>query len=523
MPFAFKNDYLCADIIPHHARYSGERTAIICGDESLTWSELEKRTSKVANALIEFGIRKGDKVCMYSSNSLAAYELTWGIIRAGGVVVALNTMVTGDVLATLVNRSDGKLIFCDEDSVKEVEAVSGQFDHLDHKAIFSPAGDRDTGSIESFVDAAADTTVQVQIDPEDSICIVYSSGSTGVPKGIELSHRARMHYIFGQGHWGRYDSNSVVLIATPLYTSGTWFTMAPCMFWGGTCVLMPKFSADEFLALAEAHAVSHTFLVPTQTVQLLNTPQLLQEKILSCWRTLLSGGQALMPQTFDDLAQMLPQLEVWDCYGMSEGFVTIVGPVDYQRGKRGSVGKPLMLDDIRIIDDAGEELPSGQIGEICAYSIGLMKGYYKDPEITEESIWYGPGGRSYIRSGDLGRLDEDGYLHLCGRAKDMLKSGGINVFPPDIEAIFTAHPAVAEAAVIGIPHEKWMETPLAFIILRPGAEEISEAALLTWANERLAKYQRVSEIRIVADFPRVTYGKVDKKKLRAPFWPENGQ
>lgn len=518
MPFSFKYDYLCADIIPHHARYSGGRTAVISGEVSLTWVELERRTRKIANALIAAGIAKGDKVCMYSKSTLAAYELTWGIIRAGAVVVGLNTMVTGETLATLVNRSDGKLLFADSGSAAAVAEVADSFAVIPKGAIFAPGGACGFGSLESFLDSGSEDDLDVEIDPEDSICIIYSSGSTGVPKGIELSHRARQHYLFGQGHWGRYNRESVALVATPLYTSGTWFTMAPCMYWGGTCVLMDSFDACEFIRLAERHRVTHVFLVPTQTVQILNDSSL-GEHDLTSLRLLLSGGQALMPQTFVDVGERLPGAELWDCYGMSEGFVSIVGPLDYALGKRGSVGKPMFMDDIRIIDGDDNELPAGQIGEICAYSVGQMKGYYKDPAATEEAIWYGPRGRSYIRSGDLGRFDEDGYLFLCGRAKDMIKSGGINVFPPDIEAAFTTHPAVSEAAVIGIPHEKWMETPLAYVILRPDAGEVSPDEIKAWANEKLAKYQRVSEVRIVADFPRVTYGKVDKKKLRAPFWP----
>ncbi len=520
MPFSFKHDYLCADIIPHHARYSSNRAAVISGDVALTWAELELRTRKIANALIALGIAKGDKVCMYSKSTLAAFELTWGIIRAGGVVVGLNTMVTGETLATLVNRSDGKMFFADSDSAAAVAEVSETFAAIVKDRIYAPGGAGGFASLEEFLASGSEDALDVEIDPEDSIYIIYSSGSTGVPKGIELSHRARQHYLFGQGHWGRYDTQSVTLVATPLYTSGTWFTMAPCMYWGGTCVLMDRFDAGEFIRLADKHKATHVFLVPTQTVQILNDPSL-SDNDLSSLRLLLSGGQALMPQTFEEVGQKLPDAELWDCYGMSEGFVSIVGPVDYACGKRGSVGKPMFMDDIRIIDAEDNELPPGQIGEICAYSVGLMKGYYKDPEATEEAIWYGPRGRSYIRSGDLGRYDEDGYLFLCGRAKDMIKSGGINVFPPDIESVFTKHPAVSEAAVIGIPHEKWMETPIAFVILRPGVDPVSADDLMAWVNERLAKYQRVTGIEIVDDFPRVTYGKVDKKKLRAPYWPAN--
>ncbi len=520
MPFSFKHDYLCPDIIPHHARYSAKRIAVISGDRELTWAELERRTSKVANALIAAGIRKGDKVCMYSKTTLAAFELTWGIIRAGGVVVGLNTMVTGETLATLINRSDGKMIFADNESAAAIDEIADTLDNISRDAIFAPAGACGFQPIEPFIESGDETPAEVEIEPEDSICIIYSSGSTGVPKGIELTHRARQHYLFGQGHWGRYDTRSIALVATPLYTSGTWFTMAPCMYWGGTCILMDKFNATEAIGLIDKHRCTHVFLVPTQTVQILNDATLADHDLTSL-RLLLSGGQALMPQTFDEVGEKLPNAELWDCYGMSEGFVSIVGPQDYARGKRGSVGKPMFLDDIRIIDGEGNELPPGEIGEICAYSVGLMKGYYKDPAASEEAIWYGPRGRSYIRSGDLGRYDEDGYLFLCGRAKDMIKSGGINVFPPDIESVFTKHPAVSETAVIGVPHEKWMETPIAFVILRPDAGDVAPDQLMEWANSQLAKYQRVTAVEIVSDFPRVTYGKVDKKKLRAPYWPSN--
>jgi acyl-CoA synthetase (AMP-forming)/AMP-acid ligase II len=203
---------------------------------------------------------------------------------------------------------------------------------------------------------------------------------------------------------------------------------------------------------------------------------------------------------------------------MSEGFGTVIGPNDYALGKRGSVGKPLILDDIRIIDSADREVPAGEIGEICGCSLGLMKGYYNNQEATRAALWTGPNGRSYIRSGDLGRFDEDGYLYVCGRIKDMIKSGGINVYPTDIEKEFAQHPAVQEVAVIGVPHLKWMETPIAFVIRRHGHEEVTSDQIMSWGNERLSKYQRVSAVIIADDFPRVTYGKVDKKKLGAPFW-----
>ncbi len=513
MPLKFAHDYLYPHVIPHHARFSANRVAVICGAESLTWAELEQHTSQVANALIAAGIRRGDKVCLFMNNSLLTFELFWGIIRSGAVVVALNTLVSGDTLARFIDNSGGKLLFVDEDALPIVEPVLGSLRDLRREQVIVAGASDGWCSAEEMIARADKAPVWVDVEPSDSINIVYTSGSTGAPKGIEHSHLARHSYTFGMGHWFGFSRESVTLLATPLYANGTWATMGPCMYRGGTCVIMEKFSAAGFAELVERHRCTHAFLVPTQTIQILSLPSLAQHD-LSSFRVLYSAGQALMPKTFDEIGEKLRQAEIWEVYGMSEGFCTVIGPPDYARGKRGSVGKPMILDDIRIVDDRGRELPVGEIGEICGYSVGLMKGYYNDPAATEKAIWYGPDGRSYFRSGDLGRFDADGYLYICGRSKDIIKSGGINVFPTDIEAVFASHPAVSEVAVVGAPHEKWIETPVAFVIPRLGAST-SAAELMEWANGRLGKFQRVSAVNVVPHLPRVTYGKVNKPALRA--------
>jgi acyl-CoA synthetase (AMP-forming)/AMP-acid ligase II len=516
MTLKFEHDYLYPDVIPHFARFSPQRNAVICGDQVLSWAALEQRTNKSANALIAAGIVKGDKVCVLMKSSMTMFELFWGVIRCGGVVVALNTMMSGESLLGMIENSDGKLLFTDDANLPAVDNIVSRFTTIKRNHIFVSGAGGGWQSAEAFIDGGAAKAVHVDIAPNDSINIVYTSGSTGTPKGVEHSHLARHSYTFGMGYWFAFDRSSIALLATPLYANGTWATMGPCMYRGGCCVLMPKFSGDEFLELVEKHRCTHTFLVPTQLVAILGNPNFDRYDVSSL-RVIDSAGQALMSATFDEVAKRMPKAELWEVYGMSEGFGTIIGPKDYARGKRGSVGQPMILDDIRIIDDNGNELPGGEIGEICGYSLGLMKGYYRDPEATEKMIWIGPHGRTYLKSGDLGRIDADGYLYICGRSKDMIKSGGINVYPADIESVFTKHPAVREATAVGIPHDKWMETPILFVILHHGTVMDAEA-LKDWGNERLGKFQRVSEVRIVEDFPRVTYGKVDKKKLRAPFW-----
>lgn len=513
----FKNDWLLHSVIPHYARLTPDRIAVISKGSRLTWAELNEKTNQVGNALIARGMKKGDKVALFLSSDLPAYVLMWGIIRAGGVVVALNTMMTGDTLGVMIENSEATFLFAEGSQSATLPDVVDRMERSGSIQVFRLDDGAEPGAFDNFVASGSKSQLDVVLGPDDSINIVYTSGSTGVPKGVEHSHIARHNYTFGIGHWLNFDRDSVALLATPLYTNGTWITMAPCMFRGGTCVLMPKFDAGEFLRLIEEHKCTHSFLVPTQIARIVN-----DASIATCdtssFRILVSAGQALMASLFDEITEKMPATSLWECYGMSEGFGTLIGPQDYKKGKRGSVGMPFCLDDIRIVGDDDKEINRGEIGEVCGYSVGLMNGYYRDPENTEKSIWYSPEGRSYIRSGDLGRFDDDGYLYLCGRKKDMIKSGGINIWPADIEQIFSQHPAVHEVAVIGVPHHEWIETPMAFVVLRKD-HSITERELQDWGNGRLSKYQRVSALRIVDDLPRVTYDKVDKKTLRTEFWP----
>ncbi len=312
------------------------------------------------------------------------------------------------------------------------------------------------------------------------------------------------------------DRFTKTICTTPLYTNGTWITMLPTVYWGGTVVLLPKFSGKGFLETVQRERCTHTFMVPTQFIVILETGEV-GNYDTSSMRSMLTGGQPMQSKTFDQVAEKFPSAGLYETYGMTEGFLTIAKPGDWKLGKRGSVGIPFFGTDLRIIDDAGKEVADGELGEICGYGPALMKGYFKDRARTEEIIWHGPKGRTYIRSGDIGRFDEDGYLYIAGRIKDMIKSGGINVFASDIEEVFMRHPDVAEAAAIGIPHDKWGETPMLFVIPTRGSNTTPEA-LMARGNERLGKFQRVSGVEFREDFPRATHDKVMKRALRDPYW-----
>jgi long-chain acyl-CoA synthetase len=505
------------DVIAQNARYFAKKDAIVCGDDRLNWADFHSRSNMVANALMRGGLQKGDRVCLLMTSSVRMFELLWGTIKAGGVIVPLNVMMANEALPVMINNAEPRFIFADAGTVGQIDSIRDKLRSVPTENFYA-VGNRlgKWKSAEDFVDGADKSTPRMKLLPSDSMNIIYSSGTTGTPKGIEHSHFARLAYPCGYAPGLRIDRFTRTICTTPLYANGTWITMLPTMYWGGTVVLVPKFSGRAFLETVQKERCTHTFMVPTQYIMILETGEV-DRYDTSSLRVLLSAGQALPSKTFDEIVTAFPSAELYEGYGMTEGFLTLAIPGDWAIGKRGSVGIGFHGCDVRIIDGDSKEVPTGEMGEIVGYSPALMKGYFKDRARTEEIIWRGPEGQSFIRSGDMGRFDEDGYLYVTGRIKDMIKSGGINVFASDIEEIFTRHPEVAEAAAIGIPDGKWGETPLLFVIRRRGST-ITAQELMKWGNERLGKYQRVSGIEFRDDFPRATHDKVLKRALRDPYW-----
>jgi acyl-CoA synthetase (AMP-forming)/AMP-acid ligase II len=519
MVLHYDADWLCSDVIAHNARLCTREVAVACGDDQLTWGELEARTNKVANSLLGLGLVKGDKVCLFMPNSLPMFEMFWGAVKAGCVIVLLNTLLDGDALGRLANASDATVIFADDTTRAQIDAVRGALTHVppDRFYCFGDAAAPEWQRGGDLVDPASEAPPGVKLEADDAMSIIYSSGTTGVPKGIEHTHFGRLNYPLGFGMGLRICRYSVAVCATPVFASGTWITMFPTMYRGGTVVLLPKFTAEMFLAAVARHRGTHAFLVPTQYIALLEHG--VDRYDTSSLQVLITAGQPLSPTTSDAVLKGFPTAGLYEVYGMTEGFATLAIPEDAERGKRGTVGKAAFLEDIRIIDAEGHELPAGETGEIVAHGPGMMKGYYGRPDLTREATWTSPTGRTYLRSGDMGHVDQDGFLYVSGRSKDMIKSGGMNVFAVDIERVFMEHPGVSEVAVIGVPHDKWGETPLAVVITRSGAADSAEE-LREWVNERLARYQRVSQVVIRPELPRTTYGKVQKQRLREELCPE---
>ncbi|WP_164155407.1 class I adenylate-forming enzyme family protein [Sandarakinorhabdus rubra] len=499
-----------ASIWSTHARFAPDRIAAICGNDQLSWRDFDRGTSRVANALLGLGAGHDVPVALAMHNSLEMLQVMFGIVRAGACMVPLSGMLAPAQLAGLLADSGARMIFVSPSCRALVEAADLPADIQRIALGFVAEGWLDG---DALLAASPDTDPGVRVGPQDRFNIIYSSGTTGLPKGIVQNHGARTHFAWSNALELGMTHDTVALATTPLYSNGTMFMVLPPLLMGGTTVIMEQFSPAAALALIERHAVTHVFMVPTQCIVTLDDPACGQHD-LSSLKALLSAGSPLRADTREAvIARITPNL--YELYGFSEGFATMRKPQD-RPARPGSVGRPVIGFDMRIVGSDDAECAPGEIGEIVGNGTGAMTGYHNRPDLDAEITWRDPRGRPFMRSGDLGFVDEEGFLHIVDRKKDMILSGGFNIYPADLEAVIGEHPAVQDVTVIGVPHPKWGETPVALVIPR-GQPDPDE--LLAWANARLARTQRLSALELRTEFPRNALGKVLKRELRAALDP----
>jgi acyl-CoA synthetase (AMP-forming)/AMP-acid ligase II len=347
---------------------------------------------------------------------------------------------------------------------------------------------------------------EVRIGQDDFFNIMYTSGTTGLPKGIMHTHFVRSVYCTLFASAWRMTPESVVLHTGAIVFNGAFVTLMPCFYLGARYVLQRQFNAFEAIEIIARERVTHIMLVPAQIIAILNSPNFSPDKLTSL-QMILSLGAPLYREHKDVLNRLLPG-RFYELYGLTEGFWTILDRTQSER-KCGSVGAPPMFYEMRIVRDDGTDAPPGEVGEIVGRGPSLMTGYFNRPDLTAQAIRDG-----WLFTGDMGYVDDEGYLFLVDRKKDMIDSGGVKVYPKDIEEVLTRHPAVREVAVFGVPHEKWGETPVAAVILRE-RNAVSAQELRDWINARVdARYQRVHAVEIMDDFPRNAAGKTLKREMR---------
>lgn len=493
--------------VREHAETRPAHIALIDATATVDYRELDKRVDRAVAALQRDGMQPRDVVALCAANSIDYVVVMLAALRAGGTFAPLAPSSTAAALGLMLDNCGARFLFVDAIGRGAVEAASERLGLIG----ISINDDDAYPPFEDWLASENAAPTPVAPDPDTIFNIIYSSGTTGAPKGIVHSNALRWPQIAGTTV-SLYDADCVTLVSTPLYSNTTLVSFMPALAAGGTLVLMPKFDAGQFLALAEKHRATHAMLVPVQYRRLLDHPDFDRTDLSSFQMKCCTSS----PFGADVKAEVL---ERWpggllEFYGMTEGGGSCMLAAHEHPDKLHTVGQPMPGHELRIIDEQGVEIDRRRTGEIVGHSGFIMRGYHGDAERTRATEWYEPEtGARFIRTGDIGYFDEDGFLTIVGRAKETIISGGFNIFPSDIEAVLREHESIADVAVFGVASERWGETPVAFVTLVPGADTSAET-IQAWANERLGKFQRLTDTRVVESIPRNAIGKVSRNDLR---------
>ncbi len=504
------------DLIAQHGRNQAGKPALLEGERRLNWAEFDAATNRVANGLLRAGLVPGARLAVLMSNSIEMTLVLFGAGKAGVSVVPINTSVTDAAVAGMIDDSGAAGVVASGehcariDALVAVRAIAAPLVRLG----VEPPPDRGWTEVADWLSRQSPAPCEAVVTPDTECNIIYSSGTTGLPKGIVHTHGCRMHWAEDLAIALRYHSGAVAVCSLGLYSNISWTTMLCTTLVGGTLVVMPSFSAASLVATIARHRVTHGGFVPVQFQRLLELPDLPASGLASLQSIMCCGSP--LPGPLKRAARDALHCNLIELYGLTEGIITTLAPEDFDR-KLESVGKPIPGQQLKLVGGDDREAAPGELGEIVGFGRLVMEGYHNRPDATAESTWVDPQGRRWLRTGDIGRLDDDGFLYVVDRKKDMILSGSQNIYPADIEAVMRGHPAVREVAVIGIPSERWGETPLAVVVAGQASPATGAAELVAWTNARVGRQQRISGAVFVDVLPRNPNGKILKRELRAQY------
>jgi long-chain acyl-CoA synthetase len=499
-------------IMKQNADKFKRKPAVIFQDKQWTYHDLNKRANQLANALLSLGYKKGDKVSVMMKNNASYIEIMIGLAKIGVIIVPINFRLVGSEIEYIVMNSQSHGFITTEEYATEIEALLPKLPQLDTVIV---AGGSAGGSLidyESFLTKGAETEPDIDVDENDTLYLGYTSGTTGKPKGVVISHRSRVLTGMAAAYEYKIDEADVHIVAGPIYHAAPWIFLMMQLIVGGTLVIEESFKPEQFLADVEQYQATNTFMAPTMFNFLVNLNKETKAKYnVSSMRVLISAGAPLPTQTKLDVLEFFSDVDLHEFYGSTETAITLnIKPKDIRR-KDSCVGQAFPFVECLVLDENKKTAAVGEVGELYIKAPYLLDRYYNNPSATEASFWNG-----YFTVGDLAVQDEEGYYYIVDRKKDMLISGGVNIYPREIEDVLYSHPDILDVAVIGVPDPVWGESVKAIVVPQEGAS-LSSQDVIDFCNGRLAGYKKPKSVNFVTELPRNPSGKILKVELRAKY------
>lgn len=497
-----------ANGIREFARATPHRTAVIDGERSLTYEELNDRSNRLANRLLASDLRRGDRVAILLGNRLEYPELAAGVAKAGMITVPLNPRSAAPELDFIIGHSGARALILDDVLTGN---AAGAVDNHSIGMVLSMSGTQLGSDYEAALGSSPAHDPMIVVDETEPFTIAYTSGTTGDPKGVVISHRSRCLTFYCTAlEWGLGPGRRTIAVAPMYHGAGFAFAFA-AVHTGGTLSMMRSFDAELLLSMIERDRAQSVFLVPTHAnfIRALGEERIMAFD-LSSLETLYFNAAPFPQELKTWTLDTFPHVKVHELYGSTEaGVVTDLRPED-QRRKERCVGPPWFMTEVRLVDDDGQPVKPGEVGELYSRSPFVMSGYYNNPAATAGSTT----DDGFFSAGDLATMDDEGYLYIVDRKKDMIISGGANIYPREVEEVLVEHPDVIDVAVIGRSSQEWGESVAAMVVLRPGVD-LDHEALDRHCRRSLAGYKVPRSYTAVDTLPRNAAGKILKRELRA--------